>query len=165
MRQDIFFLICVLLMISCKNGTKIDEEGYMSVKIENGSGDDFSYISGDTTIFFAPYPFSTGHLKDNQQSNEVMIISRSLDAGDIVAIKPLARLELESVKSGKETVILAIPVDDGLSIISAQGFDDFVVSHFGLKQIVEFWYSNRYGLQGTRVVGWSPASSEDIKDS
>ncbi len=162
MRQDILFYLLLLLFISCDN-KGINEDGdNLQVKIKYGSGDDFSYEEKDSTIYFAPYPFSVGHLSSSEDSKEVMVIAKRLDKGDRIDIIPLAKLSLEHLSGEKQTIILATPEDANLAIMSANSFDDFIVSQFSLKQIVEFWYSNRYGLQGTRVLGWSPASVEDL---
>jgi len=162
MRQDILFYLLLLLFISCDNNRTSEDDDNLQIKIIYGSGDDFSYQENDSTLYFAPYPFSVGHLVNNKDSKEIMILSKRLDKGDRIDIIPLAKLSLEHRSGEKQTIILATPVEENLAIMSAVSFDGFIVSQFSLKQIVEFWYSNRYGLQGTRVLGWSPASHEDL---
>lgn len=162
MRQDIPFYLLLLLFVSCANHGSSELGDNLQVKITYGSGDDFSYQEEDSTLFFAPYPFSVGHLYNNEDSKEIMVISKRLDRGDRIKIIPLAKLSLEDKAGSKQTVILATPIDSELSIMPSTSFDEFIVSQFSLKQIVEFWYSNRYGLQGTRVLGWSPASPKDL---
>ncbi len=162
MRQDILFYLLLLLFVSCDNRENRKEDNNPQVKITYGSGDDFSYKKEDRTYYFAPYPFSVGHLTKDEDSMEIMVISKRLEKGDRIDIIPLAKLSLEDLSGVKQTVILATPVEADLSIMPAESFDDFIISQFSLKQIVEFWYSNRYGLQGMRVLGWSPASLEDL---
>jgi len=164
MRQYILFFSLLVCFASCDNGTSTKEQGDLKVKVTNGSGDDFSFDRDDSTHFFAPYPFSVGQLVGVEESPEIMIISKRLDKGSKVSIVPLAKIQLASSSDdAEETIFLATPVEEDLSIMSSSSFDDFIVSQFSLKQIVEFWYSNRYGLQGTRVTGWSPASAEDLE--
>jgi len=163
MRQYILLLSLILFYASCDNTSRTKEEDHLIVKVTNSSGDDFSFTQRDSIIYFAPYPFNVGTLHTSTDSPEIMVISKHLDKGKRVAIIPLAKMQVESREGVKKSIFLATPHDEELAIMASTSFDDFIVSQFSLKQIVEFWYSNRYGLQGTRVLGWSPASPDDLE--
>lgn len=163
-RQYIFLFLITWCLLSCDQRTSPVSDQYYSLKITNSSGDDFSYTKQDSTVFFAPYPFNVGKYKLGVSSREVMLISKRVDRGEKVDILPIAKLTLTLADRTNQDIVIAVPEEENLRIIESRDFYDFTVGQFSLKQIVEYWYSNRHGLQGTSVKGWSPASMEDLKD-
>jgi len=163
MRQYIFLFCIICGFISCNERPNVTKDGYSRLKITNSSGDDFSYGSEDSLSYFAPYPFNIGiHLKESGQELEMMLISKRVDKGKEVEVLPIAELSYKSSTGVSQKVMIAVPIDKDLKIMDSEAFYEFTVEQFSLKQIVEYWYSNRYGLQGTSIEGWSPASIEDL---
>lgn len=163
-RQYIFLFLIGWCLASCDQRSNLSTDQYYALKITNSSGDDFSYQRGDSTAYFAPYPFNVGSAKVKASNQEVMLISKRIDKGDKVDILPIAKLTLAFADRTDQDIIIAVPEEENLRIIESRDFYDFTVGQFSLKQIVEYWYSNRHGLQGTSVKGWSPASMEDLND-
>lgn len=163
-RQYIFLFLTVCCLLSCDKRSSSESDQYYSLKITNSSGDDFSYNNGDSTVFFAPYPFNVGVHGTEGAAQEVMLISKRVDSGDKVDILPIAKLTLTLADRTSQDIVIAVPEEENLRIIASRDFYDFTVGQFSLKQIVEYWYSNRHGLQGTSIKGWAPASMEDLKD-
>lgn len=162
--QYIFLFLIGWSLISCDQRSSSATDQYYALKITNSSGDDYSYSKGDSTVYFAPYPFNIGFNDGELTSQEVMLISKRVDRGDKVDILPIAKLTLTLADKSSQDIIIAVPEEENLRIIESRDFYDFTVGQFSLKQIVEYWYSNRHGLQGTSVKGWSPASMEDLND-
>jgi len=159
--QYIALFIILWTITSCKRDSVETAEEYLSITITNSSGDDFYYSSNDEVRYFAPYPFNVGYLGLEEQ--EVMLISKRLDKGDEVAIIPIAKMSIMESDLSARDVLIAIPHAEKYRIIESSDFTDFTVGQFSLKQIVEYWYSNRYGLQGTTIQGWSAVTPLDIK--
>ena len=160
--QDIAFLTIFLCLISCKEGSKTTGDNFPSIIITNSSGDDFSYQFQDSLRYFSPYPFNQGVFEHEETQKEVMLISKRLDKGKRTGIRPIAKLTLNEVNDTLRDIFIALPLDEELKIVECKDFYDFTVEQFSFKQIVEYWYSNRYGLQGTTINGWSPATVEDL---
>ncbi len=151
-------------LLSCDQRSSSATDQYYALKITNSSGDDYSFSLRDSLVYFAPYPFNVGVSGEGPSSQEVMVISKRIDQGDKVDIFPIAKLTLILADKSSQDIVIAVPEEENLRIIGSRDFYDFTVGQFSLKQIVEYWYSNRHGLQGTSVKGWSPASMEDLND-
>ena len=161
--QYILLFTFVWSFMSCKPPSPVNSSDGPSIIITNSSGDDFLFQNEDQERYFAPFPFNVGDLITQSDTMEVMLISKRLDRGKQVGIFPLAQLAMQDAFNDEYEVLIATPIDESLRIIDSQDFYDFTVEQFSLKQIVEYWYSNRYGLQGTSVKGWTPASPEDLE--
>lgn len=159
----LFLLSTIILLLgSCKEGElKNDAENLFAI-VTNSSGDDFSYNSEAGLTYFAPYPFNVGYIGADTAKIEVMIISKKLKKGDKIEILPLAKLSISDFDKVQKDIFVAVPRNPNKKIFQGETFSDFTVEHFSYKQIVEFWYSNRYGLQGTSIDGWTPTSIEQF---
>ena len=160
-QQVILFLIMIGLF-SCQEAKIESSTEGLSVKIENSSGDDFSYGDPDSPQYFAPYPFNHGNLMIDNKSYEVMILSKKVNKGKTIHVKPLGKMTVSNANRKDTDVIVAIPSDAELEIAEIKDFFDFGITQFGLKQMVEYWYSNRYGLDGSVIKGWEPVAIEDF---
>ena len=156
-------LIGMLFFFSCKEGLTPPDQANLTIKITNSSGADFFYDVQEERKYYAPYPFNVGYFQSDIKKQEVMLISRHIDEGKSVEIEPIAKLSLLEASGEEKEVFIAVPIDDNLAIINNMDFSEFTVEQFSLKQIVEYWYSNRYGLQGTSIKGWAPSDLDDFK--
>jgi hypothetical protein len=150
-----------IVLIACKDTNISQDDGQLMCKVIYSSGDDFSYIINDSESYYAPYPFNIVTAQD-QSSDEIMLISKKLNKGTKISVIPLAKMILEEGKDGMKEVIIAVPSNKESRIIDTQDYFEFTVDHFAIKQLIEYWYLNRYGLRGTTLKGWSPTSIDDI---
>ena len=152
------------LILACEpNNSSVIEEN-LEVKVTNSSGDDFFYEKDSTKQFFAPFPFNVGTLVKDSIEYEVMIISKKLRKGSRLDIIPVARLTLIEPYTTQKNIFVGVPKKEEERIFDGISFYDFSVEHFYYKQIIEYWYANRYGLQGTTIDGWSPVGPDYFND-
>ncbi len=153
----------VLSLLSCNEPKNPKNAQDLNLKVTYSSGDDFFYQDGDSVRYFAPYPFNVGIFQGESQEVEVMLIAKRINAGSSVEFIPVAKMSMIEPPSVQKDIFVAIPKNRDLRISDGESFYDFTVNQFSYKQLVEFWYSNRYGLQGTSLEGWSPTSVEFFK--
>ena len=161
LRRRYILTILALWLMSC-DGTKVgQQDGLLMCKVSKSSGDDFSYTKGEQIFHFAPYPFNVGTLASSPV-DEVMVLSKKLPVGREIAVQPLAQLAVRESDGGRKRVLFVVPEVEDLRLFETGDYSTFTVDHFALKQYIEYWYQNRYGLQGTITEGWGPLSTEDI---
>lgn len=168
MNKTLIKTIIISIIISafcaaCDKAPHKTEDAGMKVKINHSSGDDFKYDRKDSVNYFAPYPFNVGQITIDTTNQETMLISKRLEKGKEISIIPLASLRMKDKSGQGSTILIAIPDDKDLRIVEATSFYDFSVEHFAMKQMIELWYINRFGLQGTYIDGWRAV--ENLKDS
>lgn len=161
-RQYIVLFTSLCCIYACEPPSNVPSGPDPAIIITNSSGDDFSYLLNEELHHFAPYPFNVGTLVIAMDTLEVMLISKRLNKGQRVGIQPLAKMTLSNAADAEVDIIIATPIEEDLKIIRSSSFYEFTVEQFSYKQMVEYWYSNRYGLQGTSVKGWSPTTIEDL---
>lgn len=155
------FIISISLF-SCQE-TKIESSGEgIQVKVVNSSGDDFSYGNEESPQYYAPYPFNHSRITMDEKEYEVMILSKKVNKGKRLTVMPLGKMTVTNRNTADTEVIVAIPTDQELELADIKDFFDFSISQFSLKQMVEYWYSNRYGLDGSVIQGWEPVAIEDF---
>ena len=162
-RVFLAMLVLISALISCVQKQNAEVGDFLPVNVTNSSGDDFSYMKDEVEHFYAPYPFNIGIYESEQNTVEVMILSKKLKRGQTVQVIPVARLSLHERSESYQDVIVATPVDENLKLFKGESFQDFTVNQFSIKQLIELWYSNRYNLQGTTMEGWSPVSLDYFK--
>ena len=156
----IYFIAMISLISSCQQVQSSDDSDMLMVNVTNSSGDDFLYQKGDSTFFFAPFPFNVGILEKDSVEYEMMVLSRKAKVGTDLHVLPLAKLTLTDPDQEQKDIFVAVPVNKADQIFDGETFYDFSVGQFSFKQIIEYWYANRYGLQGTVIEGWAPISEE-----
>ena len=159
----VFLLLSLsIVFFACKDN-KVDISGSgMLIKVYKSSGDDFSYYSSDVEKHYAPYPFNFATIDINQTTYDVLVVSRKAAREDELFVKPIAQMSVVNGDNTTTEVLVTLPGDPQKQIIEASDFYDFTVTHFSLKQIIEHWYINRYGLQGASISGWRPVSMNDF---
>ncbi|MEL6123933.1 MAG: hypothetical protein AAFR14_09430, partial [Bacteroidota bacterium] len=136
-------ILFTCLAVSCKN-TNIQESSNGSIiKIDFSSGDDFSYQVGDSTHFFAPYPFNSSELVVDGNQYTVVTLSRKVRSGSQVEILPLAQFTVRYNDRDTEDVVVAVPVDPALQLFEPVDFSSFLVEQFAYKIMLETWFANK----------------------
>ncbi len=152
----------MVLISACKNTSEspishIDGE---MVKVLKSSGDDFSFTLDDTIAYFVPHLFNLGTSSSNPALEEVLIISRKLEPGKEITVKPFGIMHVSNDNGIEQKVSLAYPSDRSLQLFEIRDFNQFSVEHFAIKHMIEYWYTNRYGLDGSRILSTEPYSVE-----
>lgn len=155
-------LSLILISVSCKDSLLPATTGGFKIKVIKSSGDDFYYDDEGSIAYFAPYPFNLGQFQDEGFIHDVVILSKRVETGTMLAIHPVAELTLDNVQRGKTRVVVAVPDEHSLRIFDIQNYYDLNSKHFAIKKMIEEWYQNRYGLNGSRVISWNEISSEHI---
>ncbi len=154
-RLLVFGFFIGMSLFACKDAQEVQtQEQGMLVKILHSSGDDFSYTEGGETIYFSGYPFNYGQVVHQNETYDVLVLSRRITSGNYESVLPIARMQANEPKQGKSKVVIAIPVDESKRICNATDFIGFMIEQYSFKHIVEYWYSNRFGLQGSQVESW-----------
>ncbi len=162
------FIFCYLLIglicLSCEKPKKATPTDGLLVKIDHSSGDDFYYDVGEERTYFAPYPFNHATISFNGQTYEMIILSKKVTRGKTIKIRPIAQFTLSDPDRGDSFVLVAVPTEMDLQITQIKDYYEMTVKQFYFKQMVQYWYSNRYGLNGTVVKGWEPVSLMDFTE-
>ncbi|MFT4568949.1 MAG: hypothetical protein ACI9FN_003919 [Saprospiraceae bacterium] len=157
--------LTLLTMNSCSpKETSAPEYGEL-IEIIHSSGDDYSYKEAGEFNFYAPYPFNQGSLKGKDGIRyDVVVLSKQLEKGSNVGIEIFAKMTIVDIDGDETDILMAKPTNKEYELLPIRDFYGFSVEQFYFKQMVQYWYSNRYGLNGTTVKGWEPASIELYKD-
>lgn len=166
MKRTYFYLILIsasiISSIFCKDsGVRIEDSG-MVIKVLKSSGDDYSYVFGGEEKYFAPYPFNFSQFELSDKKYDICVISKKVEKGDHLEVLPVAKMTVLNGDNSQTEVLITYPVNEQLRIFDITNFYDFTVEKFSYKQIVEYWYLNRNGLQGNQIVNWKPFTLADI---
>ena len=160
LRKFIFIVAPLMLGLglqSCTSKSSKEKESGDLIEITHSSGDDYSYEIGEDRKFYAPYPFNQGVLQAKDGVvYDVVILSKRIDKGMKVGVELFAKMTLVDMKGKESDVLIARPTNKSYELSPIMDFYDFSIEQFYLKQMVQYWYSNRYGLNGTIVKGWEP---------
>jgi hypothetical protein len=160
LRLVIITTLGLLSNVACKNKEYNVKEDGIHIKVERSSGDDFSYQKEGSEEFYAPYPFNFSQITLNNELYDVLTVSKRIESGKSVLIEPVAVLTVKEANNLRTKVLLVMPTNENMRIFTSTDYMTFMVEHFSIKQIVENWYSNRYGLQGAQIDGWQPATRD-----
>jgi len=158
LRYCLVSVLVTLTLNSCQEAKLDLSDDALTIKVDNSSGDDFSYQDSAGQHFFAPYPFPQGKINIEDEAYEVIILSKKLKKGATVGIKPLAQFTVRQPSGVSNEVIVVVPTDTSYQLFDMPDFFGFMVENFALKQILDHWYANKNGLEGTLVENWRPAN-------
>lgn len=115
-----------------------------------------SAISGGGRQFL-PYPANWTRIidgdSDQRKDLNGLVISDALGKGSVLAVKPVALLQLDSAGISKD-VIIAIPVDSTLRTVEIGGFVDLLTEHEPVRHILQTWFVNHRGFGSFEFSGW-----------
>jgi len=113
-------------------------------------------------IDFLPYPGNYGFIPSTYMAPEqggdgdaldVLVISESVPTGTVMAVLPIAALQLRD-DGALDTKIIAIPADSTKRVIAATTFEDWLIDYDAAKYMVEQWFLNYKGLGEVEFLGW-----------
>ncbi len=143
--------LCIFLL-ACAVPEDI-REGDIQVTINIPAGTEFSEEIDGTTKTFLPYITNIGALIDNTERKDIAVVGKRLKKGTHIYVRPFAKLSYE-MQDEKRSIILAIPALEKYRSVEIEAYDDFITEHYAVKQIIEYWYANRYGLGRVSDVKW-----------
>ncbi|MEM8906888.1 MAG: inorganic diphosphatase [Bacteroidota bacterium] len=113
-------------------------------------------------IDFLPYPANYGFIPSTLMTEaaggdgdalDVLVIGESQATGTLLAVRPIAALEL--LDEGEiDTKIIAVPADSTLQIIEATDFATLLIRYNAVQYIIESWFLNYKGLGVMELVAW-----------
>lgn len=172
----------MLVLVGCKssydylNTDLISENGNYRAVIEIPAGTNSkieydknlkefkpSFRNGEErTIDFLAYPANYGFIpstySDPQSGGDgdpldILVLSSSLNPGDIVEVLPIAILKLTD-NNEQDFKVIAIPTDASKQTIRVANYEEFVKKYDPARKIIETWFLN-YDLQDdTVLLGW-----------
>ena len=166
--RNLSHIIISLLLIcglqSCNSKPSNENESGELIEILHSSGDDYSYKTEGLETFYAPYPFNHGILKSKYGIDyDIVILSKKVEKGKKIGVELFAKMTIVDLKGAETAILIARPNNTIYELCPISDFYDFSIEQFYLKQMVQYWYSNRFGLNGTIVKGWEPANIDAFK--
>ena len=70
-----------------------------------------------------------------------------------MAVQPIATLVL-SEQGTSRPIILASPIDTSLQLIQSNSYQQFLIQHTGMHQIIQDWFLYEEGLGKVELVDW-----------
>jgi hypothetical protein len=153
----------IFLLFSCQNKVDLDQ-GPISVSIIHSSGDDYLKNEENQVVSFLPYPTNFASLESNGISYDVFLLSKKIEKGTQVGILPFREIHFKDSDSGYSRVVLALPTDQSLRLllngdVNMEDEDNL----FSAIHLIQYWYSNKEGLNGNHIVLDKAVTFEDYK--
>ena len=163
-KQLTIFTSLMFLFWSCQNKVDLDQ-GPISVHILHSSGDDYIANEENQKVSFLPYPTNFATLDAKGSTYEVLLLSKKIEKGTQVGILPFREIHFKNSDSGYKRVILAMPTDQSMRL-SAMDHENIVDEDFLFSAIhlIQYWYSNKEGLNGNHIALDKAVSYEDYKN-
>ena len=154
-RYTIFSLtvLSAFFLNSCTENY-IPQPGEVEMEIDISIGSQFEYRDEDKAYDFLPYITNEGDATFNNRKRRFALVGKKMNIGDQLYVKPIAKMKYRRLDRTHE-VILAIPAEEKYRTIELTGYEALITEYYSTKQIVEYWYANRYGLGGVSDLRWS----------
>ena len=150
----ILSLVFGAIIFSCGVSEEV-KQGGIEVRIVNSAGTSFEYEEGGKKYTFLPYIINEGNGSKNGKKFKVGVIGSRVASGVQLHVRPIATLIYNHLQR-EEKIIIAVPVDKKYRSMEIDSYDAFITEYFASKQLIEYWYSNRYGLGSVSDVRWNP---------
>ena len=89
----------------------------------------------------------------NDDELEFLILSKSLKKNKLIQTYPIAVLRLK-VNGKPKSIVISMPTDSESGAFRINNFMELVSEYYFVKQNLENWYLNMYGLGNTHLVSW-----------
>lgn len=152
-------LLCLAFyLFSCKTSGS-EEYARNGIYIRTSAGQPFENAA------YLPSPFAHGYILNTAcDTLEVLVIAKS-GHGDRLEIVPLALITLSSNDLSTRDLVLAYPADHRWQSMSIRGYENFVVSQFSAKQIIDLYLNNYQGLGRSKVERWQSGDEAKLRIS
>lgn len=192
-RNSLLGIFIASFLLSCSSKTikydeldSFDSENNLRAVIEipAGTNDKIEYKSErnvfeiDSTegkprvIQFLPYPVNYGFipstksaLDKNSDPLDILVYSKPIKTGQILAVKPIAILKMLD-EGEADDKILSIPLDEKYKIINIENFADLSENHSQLRDMIAEWFLDYDKKADIQILGWLDESKalKTIKD-
>jgi hypothetical protein len=156
-------ICCIILIISCQTKEVKEEINSLSVKIEHASGDDYSYSVEGFTYDFLPYPLNHAYLINKNDTCDLYILSKRLVVNSTVGIEPFMEMRFMNRYGQKECVVLARTIDEKWNLSGLASENSEMEYLYSVVHMIEYWHSNRKGLNGSQLISKRSVSHEDYE--
>ena len=110
--------------------------------------------TGNEDLDFLPYPGNwSSVVMPAKPDARVIVLSQALTEGSVLAIEPVAVLQLDSAGTQID-VIVAVPTDTSLQSVQLGGFVDLITDREPIRHILQTWFVNHRGFGAFEVLGW-----------
>jgi len=173
----LLLIVGLLLVLKFKGENYYDHPTYITattvnaiIEIPAGSNDKVEYNvhankfvnSEGRKVDFLPYPGNYGFIPSTLMDTirggdgdalDILVISKQLAMKTVVEVKPIAILKLLD-NGEKDDKIIAVPIDEDLSIISIKSFAGLKGNYPEIMKILESWFSSYKGADQMQFLGW-----------
>lgn len=115
-------------------------------------------------INFLPYPVNYGFIPSTKTSDDledpmdILVFSKPLKTGQIVAVRPIGILKM--IDDGEvDDKILSIPTDSQYHIIDIKDFDELSQNYPELRNMIANWFLYYDKAAEIQILGWSDESN------
>ena len=170
------FLIILVLNSSCSYFSTdysslqtFDEEGNLQVVIENSKGETTNVVYDFKSKDYAeqgklkqPHPANKGFVASAFMSSEqneglfpleVFVISKALNKGETVSVKPIGVLKYKLDNELKYKIV-GIPTLNELVLEPIKDFEEFSLKNVELRQQISDWILHMYKSKDIQLLGW-----------
>ena len=162
-------LVALLSLQSCadtRQGTLIetytealDSTGFFALVEEPSGAVPPGQVEGQPADFL-PYPGNwsrlyalAGEEVSGDSQTDVIILGKPLGKGSVIAIEPIAVVNLQN-DNGPWPVVVAVPRSDALRTLRAENFADLLTDYEPVRTIIQMWLLNSKGPGSFQLLGW-----------
>jgi len=112
---------------------------------------------------FLPLPLNHAILVNGVGDTlDVLIMAKPIE-GDSTYVFPYGYFEVRDNEKTVRPFVFALPEDKNQMIMPREGFQEFMLNRYPIKQIIDTWFSNYKGQSNTRVQNWKETYfAEDV---
>lgn len=156
-KAAITLVMIVFLICSCKNrgiGKRDELDGKYRVKILVSSGENINIITNDT-LNFLNYPFNVG-VKDKSKPDktQIAVIGKRLKSGQVISVKPLAKLTYVGESDRVIEMIVVRPIEDKFVTVKIDNYFELLSVHNGIQKMIDTWVLYSQGLGKVTDLKW-----------
>lgn len=153
LKKLFYTLIISGVFIACEPQIEAPQ-GAVLVDIEVNAGSHFEHREGQEVMTFLPYLTNEGSGLVEGRLSDMAVIGKHIKRGQKVYAMPVAKMKYYYGVDEKE-LIIAIPVEEKHRSVEISSYDDLITEFYSTKQLIEFWYANRYGLGSVSDIRWN----------
>lgn len=192
-KNSLFSILIAVFLLSCSSKTieyneleSFDSNNNLIAVIEIPAGTNYkieyqperNIFEIDSTkdkprvIQFLPYPVNYGFIPStksalgkNSDPLDILVYSKPIKTGQILAVKPIAILKMLDDGEADDKV-LSIPLDEKYHIMDIENFADLSKNHSQLRDMIAEWFLYYDKNADIQILGWFDESKalKTIKD-
>ncbi len=149
------FIVLITIIVGCKKSVD-------GISVSGKSGPHFGakviLLSKSGELFennaFLPLPLNHAIMLNGAGDTlDVLIMAKPIEE-DSTYVFPYGYFEVRDNDKMVRPFVFALPEDKGQMIMPREGFQEFMLNRYPIKQIIDTWFSNYKGQSNTRVQNW-----------